>query len=59
MRMINTKIFSISKKMEKLYCIFCSKYREFEKPKIYLFIVYSIVCSKCKNQMKKHLKKKN
>ena len=34
-RMINnTNIFSIAKKMKKLYCVICGKYRKFEKPKI-------------------------
>ena len=31
---INTKIFSIIKKMKKLYCVLCGKDRKFEKPKI-------------------------
>ena len=34
----NTKIFLITKKMNKLYCVICCKYRKFEKPKI-LYIV--------------------
>ena len=34
----NTKIFSVTKKMKKLYCIICSKYRKFEKPKISYFL---------------------
>ena len=32
--MNNTKIFSITKKMKKLCCIICGKYRKFENPKI-------------------------
>ena len=33
-RMIsNTKIFPVSKKMKKLGCVICGKYRKFEKPK--------------------------
>ena len=28
------KIFSITKKMKKSYCVICGKYRKFEKPKI-------------------------
>ena len=28
----NTKIYSITKKMKKLYCIICSKDRKSEKP---------------------------
>ena len=38
--------------MEKLYCVICSKYCKFGKPKIsYLLqktLVLSIICSKCK-----------
>ena len=53
-RMIkNAKIFSITKKLKKLYCIICGKYRKFEKPKISQLLektVLSIVCSKCKNE---------
>ena len=52
--MNNTKIFSITKKMKKLYCVICGKYRKFEKPKIsYLLettLVLSVICSKCKNK---------
>ena len=59
----NTKIFSITKTMKKLYCVICSKYRKFEKPKIsYLLeeaLVLSFICSKCKNEdWKVYLKKK-
>ena len=48
----NNKIMlSITKKMKKVYCIICGKYRRFEKPKIsYLLkktLVPSIICSKC------------
>ena len=47
----NTKIFSITKKMKKKYCIICSKYRKFEKPKISHLLektlALSIICSKC------------
>ena len=50
-------MFSITKKIKKLYCIIFSKYRKFEKPKIsYLFektLVVSIICSKCKNEDEK------
>ena len=49
--------------MKKVYCIICGKYRKFEKPKIsYLLkktLVPSIICSKCKNENKKYLEKKN
>ena len=64
-RMINTKIFSITKKvrMKKLSYVICAKYRKFEKPKIsYILkktLVLSIICSKCKNENEKYLKKKN
>ena len=51
------KIFSITKKMKKLYCVICRKYRKFEKPKIsYLLektLVLSITYSKCKNEDEK------
>ena len=44
----------MTKKMKRLYCFICSKYRKFEKPKIsYLSekaLVLSIICSKCKNE---------
>ena len=43
--------------MKKLYCVICSKYKKFEKPKIsYLLqkpLVLSIICSKCKNEDEK------
>ena len=43
--------------MKKLYCVNCSKYRKFEKPKMsYLLektLVLSIIYSKCKNQDEK------
>ena len=46
--------------MNKLYCVMCSKYRKFEKPKIsYLLektLVLSIICSKCKNEDEKIFK---
>ena len=48
--------------MKKLYCVICSKYRKFEKPKISYFLentlVLSIICSKCKNEDKKLFKEK-
>ena len=57
-RMIkNTKIFSITKKVKKLYCVICGKYRIFEKRKIlYLLkkiLVLSIICCKCENENEK------
>ena len=56
----NTKIFSITKKMKKLYCVICCKYRKFEKPKTsYLLektLVLSIICTKCKNEDEKYFK---
>ena len=49
--------------MDKVYCVICSKYRKFEKPKIsYILqttLALSIICSKCKNEDEKYLKKKN
>ena len=48
--------------MKKLYCVICNKYRKVERRKIsYLLektLVFSIVCSKCKNEHEKYLKKK-
>ena len=50
----NTKIFSVTKKMKKLYCGIYGKYKKFEKPIItYIFektLVLSFICSKCKNE---------
>ena len=50
-------------KMTKLYCVNFGKYRKFKKPKIpdilEKTLALSIICSKCKNKMKKYLKKKN
>ena len=53
--------------MKNLYCVICGNYRKLEKPKIsYLLektLVLTIICSKCKNEkmkmMKKSLKAKN
>ena len=57
------KVFPIIKKMKKLYYVICGKYRKFEKPKIlYLLqkaLAYSIICTKCKNENEKHVKRKN
>ena len=43
-----------------LYCVISGKYRKFEKPKIsYLLektLVFSIICSKCKNEDEKLFK---
>ena len=60
-RMINdTKTFSLTKKMEKLYCVSCIMNRIFEKPKIWYFLeetlVLSITCSKFKNKDEKIFK---
>ena len=56
-------MFSKTKKTQKLYCVICGKHRKFEKPKIsYILektLVLSIICSKCKNEDGKCLKKKN
>ena len=49
--------------MKKLYCVICGKYRKFEKPKIlYLLektLVFSIICSKCKNEDEKIFKEED
>ena len=46
--------------MKKLYCVICSKYRKFEKPKISYFlektVAISIICSKSKNEDEKIFK---
>ena len=59
----NTEIFSITKKMKKLYCAVCGRYRKFEKPKVLYILekilILSVICSKCKNEDKKYLMKKN
>ena len=40
----NTKIFSATKNMKKLYCVICGKYKKFEKPIItYIFLFSSFV----------------
>ena len=39
------KFFSITKKMKKIYCIICGKYRKFEKPKISYLIEKTLVLS--------------
>ena len=49
--------------MEKLHCVICRKYLIFKKPKIsYLSretLVLFIICSKCKNEDAKKLRKKS
>ena len=58
-------MFSITKKVKKLYCVICDKYRKFQEPKIsYILektLVLSIIFSKCKNEeiYKKYLKNTN
>ena len=46
--------------MRTLYCVICSEYIKFEKPKIsYLLektLVLSIICSRCKNEDEKIFK---
>ena len=46
--------------MKTLYCLICSTYRKFEKPKISCVLektlVLSIICSKCKNEDEKLFK---
>ena len=49
--------------MKTLNCVICSKYRKFEKPKMsHLFgktLVFSIICSKYKNEDQKIFKKED
>ena len=48
--------------MKKLYSVICSKYRKFEKLKIYLLekiLVLSITYSKCKNEDEKLFKEES
>ena len=56
----NTKIFLVTKKMKKLYCIICGKYGKVEKPKMSYFLektlILSIICSKCKIEDEKIFK---
>ena len=58
----NVKIFSIIKKLKKLCCVICRKYRKFEKPKIShlseKILTLSIICCKCKNEDEKMFKEK-
>ena len=58
----NTKVFSIIKKMKKLYCIIFSKYRKFEKPKILYFLkkhqLFPLFAASVKIKIEKYLKKK-
>ena len=46
--------------MKTLFCLICSTYRKFEKPKISCLLektlVLSIICSKCKNEDEKLFK---
>ena len=57
------KYFSMIKKMKKLYCVICGKYRKFEKPKIsYLLEKYQffqLFAVSARMKMIKYLKKKN
>ena len=43
--------------MKKLICVICDKYRKLEKPKtshlLEKTLVFSIICSKCKNEDEK------
>ena len=48
--------------MKKLCCVIYNKYRKFEKPKKWYLLKtlnLSIICSNCKNEVEKYLKKKN
>ena len=46
--------------MKKIYCVFCGEYRKFKNPKISCIfektLVFSIICSKCKNEDEKIFK---
>ena len=45
--------------MKKWYCVICGKYKKFEKSKISYILektVFSIICSKCKNENEKIFK---
>ena len=50
----------MTKKMKKLNCVICGKYRKFEKPKISFLLekilVLSIICNKCKHEDEKLFK---
>ena len=55
----NTKLFSRTKKMKKLYCVICDKYRKFEKPKLSYLLkkqLFLLFCSKWKNEDEKLFK---
>ena len=46
--------------MKKLYCVICGEHRKFEKSKTSCFkktLVFSIICTKCKNEDEKIFKK--
>ena len=49
--------------MKKLYCVTCGKYRKLGKPKTSILLektlAFFVICSKCKNEDKNYLKKKN
>ena len=53
-------MFSVIKKMKKLYCVICTKHKKFERPKISYFlektIVLPIICSECKKEDEKIFK---
>ena len=57
----NDKII-LTKKMKKLYCFICTKYKKFEKPKISYFLEkhlsFLLFAVSGKMNMKKNLKKK-
>ena len=49
--------------MKKIYWVICGKYRKFKKPKkssiFERTLVFSIICSKCENEIENYLEKKN
>ena len=58
----NLKIFSTTKKIKKLYCVICGKYRKFEKPRISHLLQETLVLLfvvSAKMKKKNYLKRKN
>ena len=53
----------MKKKMKKMHCSICGKYKKSEKPKISYplekILLLSTICSKCENEDEKLLKRKN
>ena len=53
-------MFSVTKKMKKLYCVIYAKQKKIERPKISYFlektIVLPIICNECKKEDEKIFK---